>query len=355
MVIQNSEVSMTSKASYASGMKLTVQSVDQPLINMAGIDIIGVPEKIEEVEGDKEGGEFLSSLNYALNQNGQVKEVDGVDSGVNMAANRQVRFYTLEYLLRLLLMNTIFGEDYDFGQVLDETVSQSSTGSTSTQVLQTTTMTYEYFESQKVDFSSTGTVVTGDGRQIQFNYGFKMSASFEAAYSEKYQAIRQNCIDPLVINLNDCPTSISDQLFYFDLDCDGQEDEIHNLAAGSGFLALDKDGDGIINDGRELFGAMSGDGFGELAIFDSDGNGWIDENDPVFTRLRIMSINENGEKELYGLKQSDVGAIFLGRIETQFKDSDDNNQARGIIRKSGLFLHESDGHAGGVQHVDFAT
>ena len=64
---------------------------------------------------------------------------------------------------------------------------------------------------------------------------------------------------------------------------------------------------------------------------------------------------EKGEKETYGLRQSDVGAIFLGRIDSEFVHHDDDNHATAAVRKSGMFLHESDGHAGGVQHVDFAT
>lgn len=48
---------------------------------------------------------------------------------------------------------------------------------------------------------------------------------------------------------------------------------------GGVFLALDKNGDSVINDGKELFGAATGQGFKELAIYDSDKNYWIDEND----------------------------------------------------------------------------
>ena len=68
-----------------------------------------------------------------------------------------------------------------------------------------------------------------------------------------------------------------------------------------------------------------------------------------------MTVTEKGEKELYGLKQSDVGAIFLGRIDTQFTHRGEDRQLTAASRETGIFLHEKDGHAGGVQHVDFAT
>ena len=41
--------------------------------------------------------------------------------------------------------------------------------------------------------------------------------------------------------------------------------------------ALDINEDGKINDGKELFGTASGNGFGDLAAYDQDNNGWIDE------------------------------------------------------------------------------
>jgi len=199
-----------------------------------------------------------------------------------------------------------------------------------------------------------GTAVTADGRKIAFDYGFEMSQSFHEEY-ESIQSSFSKFIDPLVINLTDSPTKIANQTFYFDLDADGTKDEINMLESTSGFLALDKNEDGEINDGRELFGVSTGDGFSELAVFDEDCNGWIDENDPVFEKLRVWSLNEKGDMELYTLKESDVGAIYLGRIKTEFINHDDEHRARAAIRESGVFLHESDGHAGGVQHVDFAT
>ena len=44
------------------------------------------------------------------------------------------------------------------------------------------------------------------------------------------------------------------------------------METGNAFLSLDKNSDGIINDGSELFGAASGNGFADLAKYDEDGN-----------------------------------------------------------------------------------
>jgi hypothetical protein len=259
----------------------------------------------------------------------------------------------------MLLLGRYFDENSEFGQMLrslfgEEDITDMGMSETQPLFVQTTTISYERWESQSVAYSSQGTAITADGKKLSFNYSFAMSEAFTEKFDMIHAAIR-NCVDPLVINLDDCPATISDQTFYFDLDGDGEEDEIHNLKEGSGFLALDKNEDGVINDGLELFGARTGDGFKELEEYDSDGNGWIDENDPVFTKLRILTFNDKGEQEMYGLKESDVGAIYLGRIEGDFIHHDDFHKPMGITRKNGMYLHESDGRASGVQHVDFVN
>lgn len=202
-------------------------------------------------------------------------------------------------------------------------------------------------------FTSTGTAVTADGRTIDFGISVEMSRSFEAAY--EIAGKEEVYTDPLVINLDTDAASLSDVSFYFDLDADGKAEEISGLDSASGFLALDKNGDGKINDGSELFGAKTGDGFAELAQYDQDGNGWIDENDEIFSQLSVWVQSGNGEGKLLSLAEADVGAIFLGSRSTQFTLTDTQGQEGAAVRKTGLYLKESTGLAGTVQHVDFKT
>lgn len=199
-------------------------------------------------------------------------------------------------------------------------------------------------------FSSVGTVVTGDGRTIQFGLNLEMSREFEAAFAVATK--EEVFTDPLVINLDTDAAALSDVSFYFDLDCDGTEEEISTLDWGSGFLALDRNGDGKINDGSELFGAKTGDGFGELAQYDTDGNGWIDENDEIFSRLSVWTKCGDGEGKLLSLAEAGVGAIFLGNQGTQFGLADSAGSEQGVVRSTGVYLKEN-GQAGAIQHVDF--
>ena len=82
-------------------------------------------------------------------------------------------------------------------------------------------------------------------------------------------------------------------------------------------------------------------------------NGWIDENDSIWQRLKVWTQNEDGEDELYTLKESGVGAICLQRANTDFTLNNDHNETNGAIRKTGIFLYEN-GNVGTVQHLDLA-
>ena len=209
-------------------------------------------------------------------------------------------------------------------------------------------------ETESTTFASTGIVKTADGRSIDFNVEVSMSR----AYMEKCNMLEvQDYIktDPLMINLDTNIGSVSDQKFFFDLDSDGKEEEISFAGKGSGFLALDKNGDGKINDGSELFGTKSGDGFKDLAKYDEDGNGWIDENDSIYSQLKVWTKDENGNDRLIDLKDGDVGAIYLRNADTQFSLKDDENKLNAEIKKTGIYLKESTGEVGTLNHVDLVV
>lgn len=217
-------------------------------------------------------------------------------------------------------------------------------------------------EQEDTCFSTVGTVRTKDGREINFNVNVNMSRRCEEYYREELNVAQFALYDPLVINLNTDVTELSDQTFYFDLDADGEEEEI-SMLKGSGYLALDKNGDGVINDGSELFGTKNGDGFADLARYDEDGNGWIDENDSIWSKLKIWCKDENGNDVLYKLSDKGVGAICLKNVSTDFTMQGDRkaqdgtmnaNATNAVIRKTGIFLYEN-GNVGTVQHVDMAT
>ena len=207
-----------------------------------------------------------------------------------------------------------------------------------------------YAESEFTTFESKGIVKTQDGRSIDFGIEISMSRSFMEKI-DSYTDQSYIKTDPLIINMDTNVASVSDVKFKFDLDNDGKREEISFAGEGSGFLALDKNGDGKINNGSELFGTQSGDGFADLSAFDEDGNMWIDENDSIYNELRVWVRDSEGNDKLIDLKEADIGAIYLGNASTEFSLKDDEHNTNGIIQKTGVYLKESGG-VGTVNHVD---
>jgi len=210
-----------------------------------------------------------------------------------------------------------------------------------------------YHESETSQFSAWGVVLTADGQQLEISVELNLSRSFTSTLDESFRA-GAALKDPLVINFDGAAAQLTQEKFSFDIDANGSKEQLSFLAPGSGFLALDANNDGIVNDGRELFGALSGDGFADLATYDGDGNGWIDENDTVFSRLRIWAKNSAGENQLLSLSDEGVGALYLGRISTDFAVKDSSNDLQGQVRSTGIFLR-GEGGAGTLQQLDLVV
>ncbi|WP_368490374.1 hypothetical protein [Clostridium sp. BJN0013] len=208
-----------------------------------------------------------------------------------------------------------------------------------------------YLEREKTSFKSSGLIHTADGKEISFDIELNMNRTFYTETNLSVQA-GDRPIDPLVVNFDGEATELTSTKFSFDLDSDGKEDQISSLKEGSGFLALDLNEDGIINDGGELFGPNSGDGFEDLARYDGDHNNWIDENDDVFDKLRIWTKDEDGNDKLFALGEKGIGAIYLGNIGTRFSMRDMENKSLAEVKNSGIFVKEN-GTVGTVQQVDF--
>ncbi|EFR48686.1 hypothetical protein HCMG_00859 [Helicobacter canadensis MIT 98-5491] len=161
-------------------------------------------------------------------------------------------------------------------------------------------------------------------------------------------------IDPLVIDYAGNGTELSDTKMSFDLDSDGTKDQISTLKEGSGFLALDKNNDGKINDGNELFGTKSGNGFKDLSAYDSNQDGKIDKNDPIYDKLRIWTPNQKGEGELVGLGEKGIGVIYLDAKESQEMMRGEEGDLLGIKQQTSNFMRE-DGSLGAIHHIDFVA
>lgn len=206
-----------------------------------------------------------------------------------------------------------------------------------------------YEEHESMQFQAQGVVRTQDGREISFNVDLTMSRDF--VQESNLEMRRVQMIDPLVINFDGLGAQLSQTKFSFDLDNNGTEEQLAMLKTGSGFLALDRNGDNKINNGSELFGPSTGRGFSELSQYDEDGNQFIDEADSIYHQLRIWMMNEDGSTQLMALGDKNIGAIFLGHVSSPFQLKDENNNSLGAIANSGIYLRETGG-VGVVQELD---
>ncbi len=204
-------------------------------------------------------------------------------------------------------------------------------------------------ERSRVSFAAEGLVKTADGREINLKLSFNIDQ--EIVRQSSFQLRAGDALkDPLVISFGGGVASFSDTTMSFDIDFDGDQDSIQMLNANSGYLVLDKNNNGLVDDGRELFGPQTDHGYGELAQYDEDTNGWIDENDSVFNHLKIWYHDAEGSSRLVALTDKNIGAIYLGSVDTQMNMYSSSGMA-GALRESGLVLLEN-GESRIMQELD---
>lgn len=128
---------------------------------------------------------------------------------------------------------------------------------------------------------------------------------------------------PLILDLNHSGTidliSLANSNAYFDRDLDGFA-EVSGIADSvDGYLAIDLNENGRIDDNSELFGTMDTDGFTILGAYDSNADGAITAEDVVWGDLIIwQDDNENGyseETELDTLATHSITSISLNATE----------------------------------------
>ena len=273
--------------------------------------------------------------------------------------------------LRLLenFITAITGKKFKFQQLvkLEDVNGKSSSGSqsakpgkgliqislgnsgTSAQFGGRITTSHYLSEKETMQFKSGGVIKTEDGQTLNFSVNLTMSRSFEMTSTQMIE-FGAKLQDPLVINFDGKGVQFGGDSLHLDINLDKNIDIFKNLADGSGFLAIDKNNNGKVDDGSELFGARTGSGFVELSAYDKDSNGWIDENDAIFESLKVWSVGADGTMKLLGLKESGVGAIYLSGVNSpyQMKNGD---EVLGKIKKSSVYLKENGG-AGTIHEID---
>lgn len=274
-----------------------------------------------------------------------------------------------------MLVEQLAGHEITLSKTPHYTSPQSGTGNSGagsnsdisnnaqTQSLQTAKadLIYQYQESyleqEAGQFSAQGQFITDTGETITIAMSHYSERQFYIENRVEMKVGEVEVTDPLVLNLgnqNHFGLNLTQDKVDFDVDSDGKTDNIHFATGTSGFLAIDNNKNGKIDDGSELFGALTGDGFSELAKFDKDGNQFIDEGDDVFSKLMFYQKDPQGNDIIIPISELGVGALYLGNTATPFDVKDRDNQLQASVRASSFFLFE-DGRSGTLQQIDLAV
>ena len=223
---------------------------------------------------------------------------------------------------------------------------------------------FKKMDISKPDWLKTKNVVSG----YYSNLKQITVADLVKQYKEANEALPT--VDPLIINFNR-GNSDNNGLFnvdngvHFDLDNNGIAEKTAWIDPSKGFLVLDRNGDGKINNGGDLFGDQvilnngnrSKSGFEALAELDDNvdevtgeiGDGIIDEKDSKFSELKVW-IDENSDGyaakgEIKSLSNHDIVAISLDITNKGFVDSDTKTAINGtsdVILSDGNHLEISE-------------
>jgi len=130
---------------------------------------------------------------------------------------------------------------------------------------------------------------------------------------------------PLVLDLNGDGISTLNQSanVFFDINATGTAVNTGWVGSGDGLLAIDVNGDGVINDGSELFGSSyvladgttASNGFEALASLDSNDDGVINSDDTAYSSLLVWEdVNQDGisqSDELFNLSALNITSISV--------------------------------------------
>ena len=176
-------------------------------------------------------------------------------------------------------------------------------------------------------------------------------------------------IDPLALDLNGngIETLAADGHAgaMFDHERNGIRTGTGWVHSNDGILVYDRNGDGKINNGGELFGdntllkdgSTAAHGFAALAELDENGDGKVDAADKTFSKLGVWrDLNHNGiseEGEIFALKDLRIKSLNLGYTQADkdlgngntlaevgsYTDEDGNEHIMGVLRLSADRLH----------------
>ncbi len=205
-------------------------------------------------------------------------------------------------------------------------------------------------ETTAVDFSARGSIVTEDGKVVTFEASFIKQSEKISIEKLTLRAGDAQLKDPLVLLYSGTHAELTQQTQAFDLDANGSQEQLPGLANGA-YVVQDLNGNGRVDDGKELLGALSGDGFADLAAMDEDGNGFVDAGDSRFNRLYLWQPGRADVNSLTSLADAEILGLFTGKVATPFDLQSPTGELSGRVRTTGIYVTE-DGIVRPLEQID---
>ncbi len=134
----------------------------------------------------------------------------------------------------------------------------------------------------------------------------------------------------------------------FDIAGTGRAVQTAFVQGDDAFLFRDTNGDGLLTDGRELFGDQEGDahGFAELARHDDNADGVIDARDAIWSELRLYQ-DLDGDGQVGADETRTLGAAGVSSLGLAYQDASQTDRHGNRIAQSGAFTR-TDGSRGAL-------
>ena len=205
-------------------------------------------------------------------------------------------------------------------------------------------------ETTSVSFAAQGTILTEDGKTIAFDASFVAQSASITVENVTLRAGDAKMKDPLVLLYTGTQAQLSQQVQAFDLDANGVLEQLPGISNGA-YVVQDLNKNGKVDDGKELLGALSGDGFADLRAMDQDANGFIDSGDAKYADLYLWQPGQDGAGKLTKMADANILGLYTGKVATPLELKTQNGEVGGRVNTTGIYVTE-DGTVRPMEQID---
>lgn len=213
---------------------------------------------------------------------------------------------------------------------------------------------------QSLSFKMQAELAIND-QNISIDYSFSLKSEHVSYLSFETNAAALK--DPILVQFGSQGLGEISGESDFDINNDNALNKLPIFSGDVGYLVYDINQNGKADNGTELFGPQTGNGFTEMAKLDSNHNGFIDQEDEHFDKLYLW---KPGDEQVTGdleteqitnqgqwISLSDIGiyAINLAGQNSPYSFYDQQGEIQAQLRQSSFALNES-GNVLGVHQID---